>query len=238
ERPLGSPAGQHELFDRRRSAGLLAATGDLVAIVEDRGWPRSDWARAMAQVFDHPSRPDIAGGAVVCAVEEAWSRAVCFCDFGRYQPPFAAGPATWITDINVAYRREILAETQEVWADRYHETTLHWALQARGKTFRLSPEPIVEQHRPDLRLGPLLAERFYWGRLFAWTRVRSVGLGRRLLHALTSPLLPFLLFGRQLVMQWRKREQLGPFLASSPRVFLLLCAWCLGEAAGYLGSRP
>ena len=44
ERPLHSAAGQHELFDRRRAAGLAAARGDLVAMLEDRGAPGPDWA--------------------------------------------------------------------------------------------------------------------------------------------------------------------------------------------------
>src|SRR5262245_36869929 len=35
-RPSQSAAGQHELFDRRRATGLRAASGQLVAIVEDR----------------------------------------------------------------------------------------------------------------------------------------------------------------------------------------------------------
>ena len=37
QHPAAGPGGQHELFDRRRSAGLGAATGELIAILEDRG---------------------------------------------------------------------------------------------------------------------------------------------------------------------------------------------------------
>src|SRR5687768_2787593 len=43
-----NPFSEHELFDRRRSAGLAAARGRLIAMLEDRGAPRADWARAMA----------------------------------------------------------------------------------------------------------------------------------------------------------------------------------------------
>src|SRR5689334_24073204 len=38
---------QHVLFDRRRAAGLGAAKGNLVAMIEDRVRPRSDWAASM-----------------------------------------------------------------------------------------------------------------------------------------------------------------------------------------------
>src|SRR6476660_4167368 len=41
--PATSVLGQHELFDRRRAAGLAAATGALIAMLEDRGVPRRDW---------------------------------------------------------------------------------------------------------------------------------------------------------------------------------------------------
>ena len=62
-RPATGAAGQHELFDSRRSAGLSAATGDVIGILEDRGVPRPDWAEMMAQA--HARLPNTAiGGAI------------------------------------------------------------------------------------------------------------------------------------------------------------------------------
>src|SRR4051812_9759021 len=58
--PTG-PAGQHELFDRRRAAGLAAASGDLVAILEDRGVPDPDWADTIVQLHRQLSHGVIGG---------------------------------------------------------------------------------------------------------------------------------------------------------------------------------
>ena len=60
-------SGQHELYDRRRAAGLAAARGDLVAILEDRGIPRPDWSRTAVRTARPSSlrrdrRRDRAGG--------------------------------------------------------------------------------------------------------------------------------------------------------------------------------
>ena len=56
--------------------------------------------------------------------------------------------------------------------------------------------------------------------------------------AVLAPLLPFLLLARQVRLQAAKRVTLGPFLKSLPLVFVVLMAWSLGEALGYLTAKP
>ncbi len=236
DRPADSFAGQHELFDRRRAAGLAAATGELVAIVEDRGVPAADWARAMSDA--HAALPHaVIGGAVACGSPSLLNQAVYFCDFGRYQPPFAPGPRPFVTDVNVCYKRAAIEATRALWAERYHETTVHWALARDGATLWLSPAPLVVQHRGRLALGPLLRERFAWARLFAWTRGREVSAAHRWLLAALTPLLPAVLYLRHLRGRLGGHD-LGRFLLASPAIVLLLAAWSAGEAAGCLGRRP
>src|SRR5690606_27838061 len=54
-RPITTAAGQHELYDRRRAAGLGKCKGRLWAILEDRAPPRRDWARTMQRLHQqHP----------------------------------------------------------------------------------------------------------------------------------------------------------------------------------------
>lgn len=231
-----SAAGAHELYDRRRAAGLAAATGDIVAILEDRGVPRPDWAAIMAKLHDELPHA-VVGGAIENGRESLLHWAVYFCDFGRYQRPFTAGAREWVSDVNIAYKRRALDSTRDIWRDRYHETTVHWALQRAGETLYLTPEPAVDQMRGQSPLGKLLAERYGWGRLFAYTRARETSLGRRVLLAVLTPLLPFILLVRHGRLQLAKRIQLRTFIAASPVVFLLLVAWSAGEAAGYLTAK-
>ncbi len=235
EHPCATAAGQHELFDRRRAAGLAAASGALVAIVEDRGVPEPDWAAAMADL--HRRLPHaVIGGAVAPGKSGAWLRAAFLCDYARYAPPFAEGPRDFVTDVNVCYKRRALEATRALWQQRYHETTVHWALRRAGETLHLSPAPVVRQVRDDRGTGALLAERFAWGRLFAVTRARESTPAQRLVRTATSPLLPF-------VMWWRilrgaaGRGESGGVLLLTPILFVLLAGWAAGEAAGYLTAR-
>jgi hypothetical protein len=237
KRPKAGPAGRHELFDRRRAAGLAAAGGELVAILEDRGVPRPDWAHTMERL--HASLAyAVIGGAIENGRRNLLNWAVYFCDFGRYQLPFAAGARPYVSDVNVCYKRRALDLTRDLWTERYHETTVHWALQRAGEKLYLSPEPVVEQHRDGLRLAALVSERLGSGRLFAYTRGRETGRPRRLILAALTSVLPFLLLARQLRDRVRRRRSIGAFLGAAPVCWLLLAAWSAGEALGYLTGEP
>ena len=237
QRPVRSPAGQHELYDRRRSAGLARAGGELIAILEDRGVPRPDWARQMATL--HRSMPHaVIGGAIENARDTSLNWAVYFCDFGRYQLPFEGGPREYVSDVNICYKRRALEATRDLWATRYHETTVHWALQRQGETLYLSPQVAVDQMRDGLRMGSLLRERFGWGRLFAYTRAREIPAGRRLMLAILSPALPPLLWWRHLRGRMQRGAGVDRYLRAGLAVFLLLTAWSAGEFLGYLTGEP
>jgi len=235
-RPASRPSGQHELFDRRRAAGLAAVTGDLVGILEDRGVPRPDWARRAVELHALPHA--VIGGAVENGRDRLLNWAVYLCDFGRYQPPLTPGPRAYLTDVNICYKRGALEKTRHLWRDRYHETTVHWELLRSGETLFLAPELVVEQRRDHLRLFALLRERLDWGRLFAYTRAKELSRGRLLLLAALCPLLPFALFGRLAALQLRKRVALGAFLRAAPAVWLLMATWSAGEMLGYVTAKP
>jgi GT2 family glycosyltransferase len=228
--------GQHELFDRRRSAGLASARGDVVAILEDRGIPTSDWAETVARL--HRELPHaVIGGSVENGVDRLANRAVYLCDFSRYQRPFEAGPATWVTDVNVTYKRAALEATRELWKHRYHEPVVHGALAARGETLYLTPAFAVFQHRTHTTSGRLLAERLHWGRLFAYTRINQANVLKRVLYLFATPLIPVVMFAR-IARQQAAKQHLRSFLPASPAVFLLLVVWASGEALGYATARP
>ena len=234
-RPPMSAGGQHELIDRRRSVGLAAAKGEIIAIVEDRGVPEPTWAATAVRL--HRELPHaVIGGAVENGCPDLLNRAVYFCDFGRYQRPFVAGPREYVTDVNVAYKRTALEQTEAIWRDRYHEPLVHWALIEAGQTVFLSPELAVVQIRDGLTLSRLLPERFAWGRLFGRLRSHRASLAKRLGWLAATPLVPVVLLGRFLRDRFQKGDRAASIVAVGPAVALLLSAWVIGEAAGYL--RP
>jgi hypothetical protein len=235
EHPPSSAAGQHELFDRRRAAGVREARGQLVAIVEDRGTPRADWARTAVRLHTTLAHAVI-GGAVDPLAPRLLEFAAHVCDFGRYTPPFDDGPRAWVSDVNVVYKRAALEQTRALWAERYHEPVVHWALQHAGETLYLSNALVVRHQRTPMAVTALLRERFHWGRLFGVIRGRSMPLVRRLAFGLASPIIPPMLYARH-VGALAGKGRLVRVLAATPALLLLLVTWTAGEAAGVLTRR-
>lgn len=234
-KPPRSPAGQHELFDRRRAAGLAAATGDIVAMLEDRAVSRPDWSGTLADLHTRLPHPVI-GGAIDWAGRGVLSWAVYACDFGRYESAHPEGPRDFLSSCNLSYKRPALEATGPLWRERYHETLVHDQLRAEGATLWFAPAAVVVEARSGLRLRPLLSERFAWGRLYAAIRVARTARLQRWLRAITAILLPALLYLRILIRHAPQTP--GRVLRATPALLLLLAAWCLGEGAGYLTGEP
>lgn len=233
-RPTHTAAGQHELYDRRRSAALRAARGELVAIVEDRGLPRADWARTA--VILHQAPCAVIGGAIEPAPARLVDWALHVTDYSRYSLPFASRTVDWVSDVNVVYKRRALEATRELWTERFHEPAVHWALQRDGEELRLDPALVVVHRRTPAPLGRLLGERWHWGRLFGAIRGRGLSPAKRFLLAAAAPVIPFLLLVRHARVQWRRGDG-GRFLLALPVLLLFLAVWTAGEAWGTLTTR-
>lgn len=235
-RPITSFAGQHELYDRRRAAGLAAAHGSLIAILEDRGAPRPDWAKTGAEL--HRQLPHaVIGGAVVHEPAGLLDQALFLCDFERFSPPFVSGPRAWISDINVIYKRRAIESVREIWRRRFHEPLVHWALAEQGETLFLASELVVVHRYPTSPPLSLLHQRVAWGRLFGHIRAKKLSLAQRLGLALISPALPILLVLRHGLAQARK-GRLTRYAKVAAHVLLLTVFWTIGEVSGLLGRRP
>lgn len=235
ERPASGAAGIHELYDRRRAAGLRASRGELVAILEDRGVPRPEWARTAVRLHSAPWA--VIGGAIEPAPAGLLNWAFYVCDFSRYGLPFQGGPAQWVSDVNVTYKRRALDHTGSLWADRYQEPVVHWALQERGEVLYLAPELVVDHLRAPLSLGALLPERFHWGRLFGAIRAGHSSGAKRLALVLLGPVIPLVVLLRHGRAQFQRGHGLR-FLWAIPALAVLLVAWTAGEVTGYVTGRP
>jgi predicted dehydrogenase len=235
-RPITSEAGKHELYDRRRSAGLAAAKGDIIGILEDRGRPAKNWARVLVSLYEETGR-NVIGGAIECQ-EPASPINFAFwtTDFGRYGRPFRSGPADWVSDVNLSYSRKALEETRHLWKERYHEPIVHWHLIGKGEELWLSDELVVNHVRPKETLKRLLPERFQWGRLFGEIRVRDMPDGKRFALIAASPIIPPMLWLRHFRLQASKGRGMR-YLKALPYVMILSTAWTLGEVWGYITKR-
>jgi Glycosyl transferase family 2 len=227
-----------EHHDTLRTIGLRAARGRVVALTEDHAVASDTWCADMLRLLDEHPEVAALGGAVECRSARLLNQAVYYCDFGRYQNPLPAGPAAYVSDSNVAYRRAALEAVRDAWADDYHETIVHWALVAQGHELWLHPGSVVWQQRGDLTPGLALRERFVWGRSFAGTRVAAAPFARRMAYAAASLLLPALLTLRLARGVVARRRTLGRFAACLPWIVALETVWAAGELCGYLTRDP
>jgi hypothetical protein len=235
EQPSTSAAGEHELFDRRRAAGLSAATGELIAILEDRGAPRRDWARTAVRL--HAQLPHaVIGGAIDLLPSGVVGYATHVCDFSRYSSPFSSGSRDWVSDVNVTYKRRAVEQTRALWRERYQEPVVHWSLQQHGDTLYLSNALVVEHQRATVPMAVLLRERFHWGRLFGAIRGRHSSVVKRALLALAGPIVPVIVLARHGRAQVAKGNGLR-FVRAVPIILLLLTVWSVGEAVGIVTGR-
>jgi GT2 family glycosyltransferase len=226
-----------EHHDTLRTYGLRATAGEYVALTEDHAVQEPRWCAGLVSLLDEHPRVAAIGGAVECGSDRVLNLAVYHCDFGRYANPLREGAAEFVSDSNVAYRREALEAIAEAWKDDYHETLVHWALVKHGLEIWLTPRVVVWQNRRTLTFGRALLERYVWGRSFAGTRCVDAPLARRLVYAMLSPLLPFVMTMRLVRGVWARRRGLLRFHVVLPFVFVLQCIWALGELVGYVTGR-
>jgi hypothetical protein len=230
------PATAHELYDRMTARGLGLARGEVVAILEDYGTPDPNWCEEILEAHRLPY--GVVGGAVEHAGRGALNWAVYHIDFGRYQLPLREGAANYLTDVNVSYKRAALESVRDLWVDTYNEVTVHWALARKGVILWQRPGIVVRQNRGQLSLPALMAERFFWGRLFADRRVREIPFARRLGYIALSPGLPVVLLGRMARNVFGRRRGRVMFLRSMPAILALTLCWCLGEFSAYVHGPP
>ncbi len=227
-----------EHHDTLRTIGLRAATGDVIALTEDHAHAARTWCEEMVAALERHPRAGAVGGAVECDGDSLLAWAVWFCDFGRYQNPLHEGPAAFVSDSNVAYRRSALDAVASSWADDYHETAVHEAMTAAGLDTCTTPRVVVWQARSGLSLGEAMRERAVWARSYAGTRARLVGSPKRWILALLTPALPFVMTWRLFDVTRRRGRHLARFLRALPLILLLQTRWALGELVGYATASP
>lgn len=232
----GNSDWSREHHDELRAQGLQHARGEIVALTEDHCKVGERWCATIDK--EHAAAHAVIGGAVENGTNRLLNWAVYFCDFGRYQNPVLRGPAEFLSDCNIAYKRKALEATADLWKDAYHEESVNWALRKLGHSFWQCPEMVVWQQREKMSLTAALRERYVWGRSYAGTRVAESEPEKRLFYAAFSFLLPALLLARMGANVLRKRRHVVKFILAAPLAALLTVGWSVGEFIGYVTGRP
>ncbi|MEO8139040.1 MAG: glycosyltransferase [Gemmatimonadota bacterium] len=214
-----------------RAMAFAAATGDVVAVIEDHVLVPPGWAQALLSAV--AAGEDVIGGAVENAATETlvdW--AAFLCEYSPLMPPVPAGPVAAITGNNTAYRHELLARYESVWRSGGWEDRLHAALRRDGILLYQHPE-IVVGHRMHYSVFGYLGQRYLYARSYAGNRVVGGSLLRRIGFGCAAMILPAILWRRVVTTVWRKRRHRRELIRSMPLLLLFVMAWGAGEVVGY-----
>lgn len=235
--PPPVPAFEHWKVDRLRAAGLAAASGDVIALIQDNALPGDSWCAALWE--EHRNKPyEVIGGGIRNVGASLLNRAVFYCDFGRFQPPFPPAATGYASVVNVSYKRAAIENCRDAWQEFYDESVVHRRILDAGGAVYLTPAFHVDYDRGPLSVGIALRQKLASGRAFAARRAQASSLLRRLVLAAFSPGLAPLMLARQFLLLRRRGSELTPFLAAAPLTWLCLLAWSIGEFIGYVTARP
>lgn len=222
----------YDVYARHRAAAFRAARAPVIGMLVDSGVPAADWTREMlALMAEHDAAA--VGGCVANGVDTTWHWAVHFYDFARYMPPLETGPAGHVSVTNAVYDAQALSELPVAIDEHFFELAIHEALAASGRPVILSDRAITTEFRPRVATSDLLREWMSWGRKYGGFRAMEVTPAQRALRILATPVVPFVLWLRQLGVQRGKKVHMEKFWTATPMLFLILSAWAWGEAIGY-----
>jgi hypothetical protein len=213
-------------------AGIDASRGGIIALLVESCIPDRDWVMQILRA--HQADCAVIGGAIDLAPTLGTvDSAIYFCRYSRYMPPFAATLLDDLPGNNCSYKRAALSGVQDELADGFWETFVHRKMRARGDRLLCLPEILV--HYVGSASGvSFLRVRFNHGCRFAARRAKELNRWHRILRALASPLVPFVMLFRIASRVWEKPRYRAKFLSCVPLLLVFLTAWSAGECVGYI----
>ncbi len=215
-----------------RKIGVLAASGDIVAVIEEHCTVPPGWIESIRRGFAGDSVVATGGPILHADYQRTEDWVVYFSEYHNYLPPWPEGPRYLLNGANIAYRRERLLEHAGILGDGYWEVVLHPRLAAAGE-FRAVPG-MGAYHTGPFDYGYYLEQRYLLSRVWGGTQREKVGAGKRLLYLVAAPALPFLLLARIAHRVTGSPGLMPKFLHALPMLVPAAFAYVWGEWLGYL----
>lgn len=214
------------------AAGIRQAKAPVVVLCEDHSFPEPDWAEQMLVAHQQPWA--VVGPAVRNGNPQTLLSWVdFFMGYSEWAYPVPSGSRRHLPGHNSSYKRAILLDYGKDLDERLEaETVLHWDLVRRGHQLYLESQAVT-RHLNFALFSTWFPLHLWSGRRFAATRSHGWPLGKRLLYACASPLIPLVRF-RRIVAEVRKPGRYpGTLLRLAPVLLLGLLLDGFGQLLGY-----
>lgn len=228
---IAAPTGARATIPQLRRIGLEAASGTIVAVLEEHCTTPDGWLNAIVANFRDS---DAALGGPI--LDDSYTRlrdwCVYFSEYHNYMPPWGDVERYALNGANIAYDRSKAMRHRSVLDSGYWEVVLHPRLVTEGK-FR-AIDAMGARHTGPFDYRYYLRQRYLLSRVWGGTQKDLVSPAKRLAHLVLGPIFPLFLFARVTSRVLAKKHYLGRYLAALP---LLVPAWfcySLGEWLGYL----
>ncbi|NUN67330.1 glycosyltransferase family 2 protein (plasmid) [Pseudanabaena biceps] len=217
-----------------RGKGIAIAKGNIIAILDPYSVVAQNWLSELMRV--HSEIPNLIIGGTVdlfnAEHQNLLTWAVYINEYGMFMPPLEAGAMEILAGSNISYKRKALFTGDNPKHSEFWKTFVNWNIEQDDSSLWQSPSMLVYLNKP-IPFWDFFWTRFDHGRCFAGMRSLNLSPIERLVRALTSPLLPFVLLWRWGTRYWRKRRYRQQFLLTLPLQILLFGNWAWGECVGY-----
>ncbi len=147
-----------------RNTGLFAATGEIVAYIDDDAYPDPDWLKYLAAMFLHSDFVGV-GGPNLPPCDDGWiANCVANSPGGPIHVMLTDREAEHIPGCNMAYRKYALLEIggfDERFRVAGDDVDVCWSLQKRNWKLGFSPAAVVWHHRRNSVRTYLKQQRGY-----------------------------------------------------------------------------
>lgn len=231
--------GAFETTGANMLAGFKQAKGEFLVYLEEHGFPPSDFAERLVNIFE-TSKADVVGYGLVPSNPGIVAWAHIYIQFGAAVPPQPSSYKSRLGPHHVSYRAGVLPLSDPGLGDLLsNEAALHEILHSEGRKIYFDGT-LALRHAQISSFFPLLKHEFLSGITFGDARHKNQNwsLARRMFYVLASPLIPFWRTGRAMADMHRS-GRLFKFMPVVPLVmFAVTISGTLGEVIGYtFGTR-
>lgn len=153
-------------LSRARNVGLKAASGEIIAYLDDDAYPEPDWLSYLAWSFMSSSHGGIGGPNFPPPDDDFWALCVAHSPGGPNHVLLADDLAEHIPGCNMAFRKSVLEQVggfDEDFRIAGDDVDICWKVQEAGGTIGFSPSAVVWHHRRN-SLPAYLKQQFNYGR--------------------------------------------------------------------------